>query len=70
MAPAIRWTPPQPHKPHSTASGMATNYAYDPIYELSTVTQGSTTKESYSYDATGNRLSALGSYKLGLQCLE
>jgi len=42
-------------------SGMATNYAYDPIYELSTVTQGSTTKESYSYDATGNRLSALGS---------
>jgi len=42
-------------------SGTATNYAYDPIYELSTATQGSTTKESYSYDATGNRLSALGS---------
>jgi YD repeat-containing protein len=35
------------------------NYTYDLIYQLTQVTQGSTT-ESYSYDAVGNRLSSLG----------
>jgi RHS repeat-associated protein len=41
-------------------SGTATNYSYDGIYELLIATQGSTTKESYSYDVVGNRLSSLG----------
>jgi RHS repeat-associated protein len=39
----------------------ATNFTYDAIYELLTAKQGSTTKESYTYDPVGNRLSALGS---------
>ena len=34
--------------------------AYDPIYELTGVTQGSAKTESYTYDPIGNRLSALG----------
>src|SRR5262249_31379104 len=33
---------------------------YDPLYQLTQVTQGATTTESYSYDAVGNRLSSLG----------
>ena len=33
---------------------------YDPLYELTQVTQGSSTTESYSYDPVGNRLSAVG----------
>ena len=33
---------------------------YDNIYELQTAKQGSTTKESYTYDLVGNRLSSLG----------
>jgi RHS repeat-associated protein len=41
-------------------SGTASNYGYDPIYELTGVTQNSTTTESYTYDAVGNRLSSLG----------
>jgi len=41
-------------------SGTASNYAYDAIYELTGVTQGSTTTESYTYDPVGNRLSSLG----------
>ncbi len=41
-------------------SGTASNYAYDAIYELTGVTQSSTTTESYTYDAVGNRLSSLG----------
>jgi RHS repeat-associated protein len=41
-------------------SGTASNYAYDSIYQLTGVTQGSTTTESYSYDSVGNRLSSLG----------
>jgi RHS repeat-associated protein len=41
-------------------SGTASNYAYDAIYQLTGVTQGSTTTESYTYDPVGNRLSSLG----------
>jgi RHS repeat-associated protein len=41
-------------------SGTASNYTYDNIYELTGVTQNSTTTESYTYDAVGNRLSSLG----------
>ncbi len=44
----------------SLPSGTATNYAYDAVYELLNATQGGTTKESYSYDTVGNRLSSLG----------
>ena len=36
------------------------NYSYDPLYQLTQVTQGLTTTESYTYDAVGNRLSSLG----------
>jgi RHS repeat-associated protein len=45
-------------------SGTASNYAYDYIYQLTGVTQGGTTTESYSYDTVGNRTSSLsfGSY--------
>ncbi|MFZ0738427.1 MAG: RHS repeat-associated core domain-containing protein [Candidatus Acidiferrales bacterium] len=39
---------------------MTSNYSYDAIYELTGVTQGSNTTESYSYDTVGNRLSSLG----------
>jgi RHS repeat-associated protein len=35
-------------------------YGYDPIYELLQVTHGGSTKESFSYDAVGNRLSSSG----------
>jgi len=41
-------------------SGTASNYTYDAIYELTGVTQNSTTTESYTYDPVGNRLSSLG----------
>jgi RHS repeat-associated protein len=41
-------------------SGTTSNYNYDPLYELTQVTQGGSTTESYSYDAVGNRLSSLG----------
>jgi len=40
-------------------SGTASNYTYDAIYELTQVTQGATTTESYTYDPVGNRLSDL-----------
>ena len=40
-------------------NGATSNYSYDPIYELTQVTQGGGTTESYSYDAVGNRLSSL-----------
>ena len=36
------------------------NYTYDALYELTQVTQGGSTTESYSYDLVGNRLSSLG----------
>lgn len=35
-------------------------YTYDNIYQLQLAKQGSTTKETYTYDAVGNRLSSLG----------
>jgi YD repeat-containing protein len=41
-------------------NGITSNYSYDPLYELTQVTQGGSTTESYSYDAVGNRLSSLG----------
>jgi YD repeat-containing protein len=41
-------------------NGVTSNYGYDPLYELTQVTQGASTTESYSYDPVGNRLSSLG----------
>jgi len=41
-------------------TNVVSNYGYDPVYELTGVTQGATTTESYTYDAVGNRLSSLG----------
>jgi YD repeat-containing protein len=40
-------------------AGVTSNYTYDKIYELTQVTQGANTTESYSYDPVGNRLSSL-----------
>jgi len=37
-------------------ANVTSNYTYDPIYELTQVTQAATT-ESYTYDPVGNRLS-------------
>jgi RHS repeat-associated protein len=41
-------------------TSVTSSFSYDPLYELTQVVQGSTTAESYSYDAIGNRLSSLG----------
>ncbi len=41
-------------------SGTASNFSYDNMYELTQVTQGVSTTESYTYDPVGNRLSSLG----------
>jgi RHS repeat-associated protein len=41
-------------------ANVTSNYTYDPIYELTQVTQATTTTESYTFDAVGNRLSSLG----------
>jgi RHS repeat-associated protein len=41
-------------------SAVTSNYTYDPLYELTQVTQATNTTESYSYDPVGNRLSSLG----------
>jgi len=41
-------------------AAVTSNYTYDPIYELTQVTQGVNTTESYTYDPVGNRLSSLG----------
>jgi len=41
-------------------AGVTSNYTYDSIYELTQVTQGTNTMESYTYDPVGNRLSSLG----------
>jgi RHS repeat-associated protein len=40
--------------------GTTLTYGYDNIYQLLTAKQGTTTKESYTYDIVGNRLSSLG----------
>ena len=41
-------------------NGVTSNYGYDPLYQLTQVTQGGSTTESYSYDFVGNKLSSLG----------
>jgi RHS repeat-associated protein len=41
-------------------TNVTSNYTYDPLYELTQVTQATNTTESYSYDPVGNRLSSLG----------
>jgi RHS repeat-associated protein len=41
-------------------NGVTSNYSYDPLYELTQVTQGGSTSETYSYDMVGNRLSSSG----------
>ncbi len=41
-------------------ASVTSNYTYDSIYELTQVTQGSSTTESYSYDYVGNRTASLG----------
>ena len=46
-----------------TEPQTGTNYTYDAIYELTQVTQGGSTTESFTYDPVGNRsTSATGSY--------
>ena len=40
--------------------GTTSDYTYDPLYQLTQVTLGGSTSESYSYDAVGNRLSSSG----------
>ncbi len=41
-------------------NNITEGYTSDPIYQLTQVTQGASTTESYSYAAVGNRLSSLG----------
>ncbi len=41
-------------------TNVTLTYGYDHIYQLQTAKQGTTTKESYTYDLVGNRLSSLG----------
>ena len=41
-------------------ASVTSNYAYDAIYQLLQVTQGTSTTESYTYDIVGNRLSSPG----------
>jgi len=41
-------------------TSVASSYGYDAIYELTSVTQGTTTTESYTYDPVGNRTASLG----------
>lgn len=41
-------------------AGVTSKYTYDALYELTQVTQGSTTTESYSYDPVGNRTASHG----------
>ncbi len=40
--------------------GTTLTFGYDNIYQLKTAKQGTSTKESYTYDLVGNRLSSLG----------
>jgi len=53
------------HPPAATCARVGhpsttSNYTYDQLYELTQVTQGASTTESYSYDSVGNRLSSSG----------
>lgn len=41
-------------------AGVTSNYTYDALYELTQVTQGTNTTESYSYDPVGNRITSQG----------
>jgi RHS repeat-associated protein len=41
-------------------NAVTSNYSYDPLYELTQVTQGGSTTETYSYDPVGNRLLSSG----------
>ena len=41
-------------------NAITSSYTYDPLYELTQVTQGASTTETYSYDFVGNRLSSSG----------
>jgi len=41
-------------------ASSTSNYTYDPIYQLTQVTQANNITESYSYDAVGNRTASLG----------
>ena len=41
-------------------ASSTSNYTYDPIYQLTQVTEANNTRESYSYDAVGNRTASLG----------
>jgi RHS repeat-associated protein len=50
-------------------NGVTSNYGYDLLYELTQVTQGASTTESYSYDAVGNRLSSSGVATYGYNAL-
>jgi RHS repeat-associated protein len=40
-------------------NNITEQYVYDALYQLTQVSQGSTTAENYSYDPVGNRLSSL-----------
>src|SRR5205085_711891 len=50
----------QPQDPHGQAFEYNAYFTYDNIYQLQLAKQGATTKETYSYDPVGNRLSSLG----------
>jgi RHS repeat-associated protein len=41
-------------------TNVTLTYAYDNLYQLLSAKQGTTTKETYTYDPVGNRLSSLG----------
>jgi YD repeat-containing protein len=41
-------------------TNVTMTYAYDNLYQLLSAKQGTTTKETYTYDPVGNRLSSLG----------
>ena len=41
-------------------ANITSSYTYDPLYQLTQVTQATNTTENYSYDPVGNRLSSLG----------